>query len=441
MFQSFDRHRSRREQLLAGVSARLRGLGIEAAFGTLVPYYDLYGSAPGGLTGLVVHEPTGAGRMQVTAVAARRTVPPGEGGLSADRRTWVRDVDLEYDLDGDVVFEVTILEGPGDGPGDPPAVWAPRLLVRDEEAVVDAVRLWHGYRDTLRGTPPAADPDRRRAALARQIAARHAAAADARVRLAVDASAVPPQQRPALAEHLAELDHAQLCFHFPRDRFGRYVKSAVVALAGYEAGLSKRGPWLAVRADGDELAVGVEALIGANQDHRWDRLPWLWSAAHRDATAVRRWQVPDAEHARPVVALLERHALADALTLCGVDVDAELASLLAGYPISYRHAQYTDTWVKTLYGQLRDCAPWRLAAAYRVWQDERRAARRPAAEPIALFGLKGLNQQAKPMVAVESRDGVCRLRMIWSGSNARLTRALWECPADLNAELLTPGTT
>ncbi|MEV8516795.1 hypothetical protein [Dactylosporangium sp. NPDC051484] len=441
MFQPFDRHRSLREQLLAGISARLREVGIEAVFDTLVPYYDLYGSAPGGLTGLVVHEPTGAGRMQVTAVAARRTVPPGEGGLSADRHTWVRDVDLEYDLAGDVVFEVTTLEGPGDGPGDPPAVWAPRLLIRVEEAVVDAIRLWHGYRDTLRSTPPAADADRRRAVLARQVGARHSAAAAARVRLAVDDSAVPPHQRPVLAAHLAELDHAQLCFHFPRDRSGRYVGNAVVALAGYEAGLSKRGPWLAVRADGDELAVSVEALIGANQDHRWDRLPWLWSTAHRDAVAARRWQVPDAEHARPVVALLDRHALADALTLCGVDVDAELAALLAGYPISYRHAQYTDTWVKTLYEQLRDCAPWRLAAAYRVWQDERRSARRPAGEPIALFGLKGLNQQAKPMVAVETRDGVCRLRMIWSGSNARLTRALWECPADLNAELLAAGTT
>jgi hypothetical protein len=252
----------------------------------------------------------------------------------------------------------------------------------------------------------------------------------------VDASAVPEGERPALARHLAELDHAQLCFHFPRDRFGRYVKSAVVALSGYQPGLNKRGPWLAVRADGDELAVHVEALIGANQDHRWDRLPWLWSATHRDAAAERRWQVPDAERARPVVELLDRHELADALARCGVEVDTNLAALLDGYPISYQYAQYTDTWVKSLYEQLRNCAPWRLAAGYQVWQDERRAARRPVGEPIALFGLKGLNQSAKPMVGIYARDGACRLAMIWSGSNARLTRALWECPADLRAELL-----
>ncbi|MGN9908863.1 hypothetical protein ACTMTJ_15075 [Phytohabitans sp. LJ34] len=426
MSQPLDRFRTRREQLLAGVYTRLRDLGIEAVFGVLVPYYDFYGAIPDGLTGLSVRDAAATGRMQVTVLAARR-----------DGDTWVRDTDLEYDLDSDFVFEVSTLEGRGDGPGDPPAIWAPRRLVRAEEAVVDAIRLWHGYRDTLRASPPAADPARRRTELTRQVDARRTAAAAARVRLAADPTAVPPQQREALARHLGELDHAQLCFHFPRDRFGRYAKAAVVALTGYEAGLSKRGPWLAVRADGDELAVSVEALIGANQDHRWDQLPWLWSTTHRDATPERRWQVPDADTARPIADLLDQHALADALIRCGVEVDTDLAALLDGYPISYEYARYTDTWVKTLYEQLRNCAPWRLATAYQVWRQERQAARRPVTEPIALFGLKGLNQSTKPMVALYAPDGSPRLTMAWSGSNARLPRALWECPADLSAALLT----
>ncbi|MEO3777481.1 hypothetical protein ABGB16_11660 [Micromonospora sp. B11E3] len=122
-----------------------------------------------------------------------------------------------------------------------------------------------------------------------------------------------------------------------------------------------------------------------------------------------------------------------------MDVDTDLAALLAGYPIRYQYSRYTGKWVGRLYEQLQNCAPWRLATAYQVWQDERRAARRPADEPIALFGLTGLNQQARPMVAIESREGTPRLRMIWSASNARLTRALWECPADLNAALLATG--
>jgi hypothetical protein len=136
------------------------------------------------------------------------------------------------------------------------------------------------------------------------------------------------------------------------------------------------------------------------------------------------------------VALLDRHALADALALCGVDVDTELTALLAGYPIDYQYARYTETWVARLYEQLPNCAPWRLAAACEVWRAERPAARQPSDDPIPMFGLKGLNQQSRPMVGVEMRDGSPRLVMTWTGSNARLPRTLWERPADLEAALL-----
>ncbi len=427
--QPADAHRARRQQLLTGISARLREMGIEAAFGVLEPYYDLEGAAPANLTGLAVREPVGTGRLQVTVVGMVRNQSHGEGCGCED---------TDYDLDGELAYEVATLDGRGDGPGDPRAVWSTRQIARSEQGVVDAVRLWHGSRDSLRSTPPAPHPDRKRALLTRQIAARRSAAATPQVARAVDPSAAPPEQQPALAVHLEQLDEAQLCFHFPRDRNGRYVKSAVVTLAGYGTVPSKRGPWLAVRADGDRLVVGVEALIGENQDHRWDGSPWLWDSAHHDATAARRWQLPDAEHARPIVDLLDRHALADALTLCGVDVDDRLAALLDGYQINYDYARYTETWVARLYEQLPNCAPWRLAAACEVWQAER-PPRRPWNDPIPLFGLKGLNVSAKPMVGVQMRDGVTRLVMTWTGSNARMPRALWERPADLEAALLATG--
>ncbi|BCY08369.1 hypothetical protein L3i22_034570 [Actinoplanes sp. L3-i22] len=416
-----DRHRDQRQQLLAGVTERLRRLGIPASFGQLTPYYDFYGQIPDGLTGLVVDEPVGPGSMQVTVVAAHRT-----GESSTDPHLWVREVDLEYDLDGDVYFEVSTLDDAGDGS----AVWAPRQLVGSEEGVVDAIRLWHGYRDMLRATPP--PPDARRSGRrAKQLAARHTAAGAARVRFAVDESEVPVEFRPALGAHLTDLDHAQLCFQFPRDKTGRYSRSAVVALSGYGVVLGKRGPWLSVRAAGDELVLGVEALIDVNQDHRWDRLPWLWRTSARDTGPEERWQTPSAEHVRPIADLLERNALTDALTLSGVEVDGDLAALLLGYPISYSFARYTETWVRTLYDQLAGCAPWRFAAAFRAWQDERRTAGRTPQHEVALFGLKGLNQQSKPMVALTAEGGVSRLTMIWSASNARLPRALWELPADL----------
>ncbi|WP_426503575.1 hypothetical protein ACPPVO_38950 [Dactylosporangium sp. McL0621] len=433
MAEVLDRHERRRRAELAGVWARLREVGIEPAFGPLTPTYDFYGKVPGNLTGLVVGEPHNTGRMQVTVVAARRIVPPGQGGLSADGHVWTRDVDIEHDLaDSDaVVFEVTLLDGVAGVPGEPASVWAPRQLVVDEEAVVDAVRLWHGYRDMLRATPPKPGPQRRRALRARTAAARRTAAAAPRVRVAAGPAELPP----ALGLRLAELDHAALAFNFPRDRTGRYARSAVVALAGDGTVLSKRGPWLAVRADGDTLVVGVEGLIGANQDHRWDRLPWLWSAAHAEAPAAVRWQLPDAAGARPVVSLLDRHAPAEALASCGVELDEDLKALLAGYPITYGFARHTETWVKRLYEQLQLCAPWRLAAAYEVHQDERRAVRRPTGEPIALFGLKGMNQQSKPMVGLDCGNGAPRLSMIWTASNVRLPHELWQCPADLEAEL------
>jgi hypothetical protein len=416
-----DRHRDQRQRLLAGVVGRLRRLSIPVSFGLLTPYYDFYGQIPDGLTGLIVDEPAGPGSMQVTVVAAHRT-----GGSSTDPHLWARDVDLEYDLVGDVYFEVTTL----DEPGDSGAVWAPRQLVGTEEGVVDAIRLWHSYRDTLRATPPPPDP-RRPARRAKLLAARTDAARAGRVRIEVDESMVPAVQRPVLAGDLTDLDHAQVCFHFPRDRNGRYSRSAVVALTGYGIVLGRRGPWLSVRNDGGELVARVEALIDVNQDHRWDRLPWLWRVSGQDATPGQRWQAPSAEQVRPITDLLDRNAIADALTLSGVEVDSDLAALLDGFPISYSYARYTETWVRSLYDQLAGCAPWRFADAFRTWQDERRAAGRAPQHEVALFGLKGLNQQARPMVALSAPGGTSRLTMIWSASNARLPRALWELPADL----------
>ncbi|MBO0819340.1 MAG: hypothetical protein J2P26_00665 [Nocardiopsaceae bacterium] len=296
-----DAYQARRRALLAGVAAGLGEVGIGARFEPLERYYDFYGALPYGVTGLVVRQPAGSARMQVTAASVRRILPPGEGGLSADGHVWVRDLDVDYNLDGggDVVFEVTTLEDPDAGLGHSRATSAMRRLTREDQAVVDAVRLWYGYRESLRCLPPAADPGRRRARLIRQLAARRSAAAMARVRVAAAADAVPPQQRPLLAAHLAQLDHSLLCFHFPRDPNGRYAKRAVVALTGYGAGHGKRGPWLAVRADGDTLVTGVEELIGDNQDHRWDNSPWLWNTTHRNASTRQRWQLPGAAHARP----------------------------------------------------------------------------------------------------------------------------------------------
>src|SRR5688500_3407172 len=101
---SIDAHRARRQQLLAGISAQLREIGIEAAFGVLEPYYDLSGVTPEGLTGFVVREPVGTGRTQVTVGGLVRTGPHGTGHLSAD--SCQCGLDIDYNPVGELTFEV-----------------------------------------------------------------------------------------------------------------------------------------------------------------------------------------------------------------------------------------------------------------------------------------------------------------------------------------------
>ncbi|MDQ7903871.1 hypothetical protein RB614_04970 [Phytohabitans sp. ZYX-F-186] len=430
-----DPHRERRRALLAGIAGRLREAGIETAFGPLETYRDFYGALPAGTAGLVCEQPPTTARLQVTAIRVRRTLPPGQGGLSPDRRSWVRDADVTYDLDGDgePAFEVTMLEDPDDGLGHSRDTSAQRTVTADEQAVVDAARLWYGYRHTLRATPPAADPRRERARLRREVERRDAAAAQPDLRTDVAGALVPAGD--ALAGDLDRLDPALLCWHFPRDRGGRYARRAVVALARYGPDPGKRGPWLTARVRDGALALGVEPLIGVNQDHRWDATPWLWSGTGRDATAADRWQVAGPEQARPLTDLLDAYDLGAALEAAGVRVDGDVAALLDGFPTRYLRAAHTDAWVAALYTGLARSAPWRFAAAYDTWRRERAGLGRPATGPIPLFGLTGLNQQRRPMLALDHRGGVPELRMVWTGSNARLSRALWERPADLDAAL------
>jgi hypothetical protein len=437
---------TRRRDLLGGVASRLRAAGIAVEYAPIESYFNIYGGPPDGVTGLICRHPS-TSVAQVTVLRVRRLLAEGAGGFGRDGRTWQRDVDLDYrlDSDGDLCFEVTILEDPDAGLGHSRQTSAQRVVTADEQGAVDAVLLWNGYLGNFRCARPTPPQKRReQTRLRREIAARDAAAQAANVRFDAPPAGWPVPGRPASGREPpiadpAAVDAATLCWHFPRERTGRYARRAVVALAGYGGDPARRAPWLAVRAEGSSLVVGVEHLIGANQAHRWDSSPWLWSAAHADADALNRWQVPDAAHARAYTELLDAHELAEALSMASVEVDDDLARLLDGYPTRYRRARYTDAWVGRLYAELRVSAPWRFAAAYQIWQRERRALRRPADAPVVLFGLTGLNQASKPAVALGQRHGVPRLEMVWTASNARLPRALWERPPDLEAALVAPA--
>ena len=74
-----------------------------------------------------------------------------------------------------------------------------------------------------------------------------------------------------------------LALHFPRERNGRFLRAAVwVTLASLDgAPPHLRGRWFTVRAKADDLYVGVEDLIGANQAYRWNSMPWMWDRRRR----------------------------------------------------------------------------------------------------------------------------------------------------------------
>jgi hypothetical protein len=438
----FDPDADERRRLLAGVAERLARAGLRAEYRPLERYLDFYGGPPAGTTGLVCKQPASTGAAQVTIVRVRRLLPPGEGGLAPDRRSWVRDLDVTYELsaDGELAYEVTMLEDPDDGLGHSRATSAQRELTDDMQAVVDALTLWHSHRDMIRCQPPA-PPDQHREArrLRREFDGRDAAAAAAAVQVDVDpdGAGVPVDLRAGLAADVAALDAAALCWQFPRDRTGRYARNAVVALAGYPHDPSRRGPWLAARAEGDQLVVSIEALIGANQRHRWDATRWLWDRRHAGTPPVTRWQLDDPAAAAAYTDLLDRHQISDALERAGASVDTDLAALLSGYPTRYLRAEHTDVWVRRLYEGLRQSAPWRFAAALETHRLERHALGRPAHQPIVLFRLGGLNQQRRPCVALGEHAQIPTLCMVWTGSNAVLSRSLWERPPELTKLQLT----
>ena len=183
---------------------------------------------------------------------------------------------------------------------------------------------------------------------------------------------------------------------------------------------------MTVRAEDEELSVGVENLIGGNQAYRWNLTPWMWNR-HAQASPRERWQVDDAAQARPYREALAAGRVAEALDLAGVAVDPQLAKLLRGEPNRTYRAELADKWVGNLYAGLLESAPWRFEHAYSIWLAERGG--RP--KPVTMFGLKGLGQARKPKVALDRTRSVPILRLHFSAGNLLLPRSLWTIPADL----------
>lgn len=332
---------------------------------------------------------------------------------------WGRDPRTGYDLasQGDLVYELQIHEDDDGAGGHGPRPLVVFQLLDDAEAAADALILWWRRPALFHTTPPVPDARTELRRATRIAQNRRESAADPLVSFDVD---VPGD----LAE---AVDPAGLSFHFPRERSGRFLRSAVVALTALDGSPPHlRGRWLTARSQADELTVGVENLIGGNQAYRWNLTPWMWDR-RVSATARERWQLDDAAQARPYLDDLAAGRIAEALDRAGVAIDDQLAKLLRGEPNRTYRAELAEKWVANLYAGLADCAPWRLEHAYAAWLGERGG--RP--KPITMFGLKGLGQSRKPKVALDRARTGPILRFYFSASNLLLPRSLWTVPADL----------
>jgi hypothetical protein len=332
---------------------------------------------------------------------------------------WGRDPRTGYDLSspGDLVYELQIHEDDDGAGGHGPRPLVVFQLLDDAEAAADALILWWRRPSLFHCTPPVPDRRAEERRAARTAEHRRVAADDPEVYLDDN---VP-------GEPASAIDPAAVAFHFPRERTGRFLRSAVVALTPLDdTPRHQRGRWLTVRAQDDELSVGVENLIGGNQAYRWNLTPWLWDR-RVEASPWDRWQVEDAAQARPYLEALAAGRIAEALELAGVEVDPQLAKLLRGEPNRTYRAELTDKWVANLYAGLADSAPWRFDNAYTVWQAERGG----RGKAVTMFGLKGLGQARKPKVALDRTRSGPILRLNFSAGNLLLPRSLWTVPADL----------
>jgi hypothetical protein len=415
-----DVHAARRVELLMPVARLCAEEGVAVRVG------DFDGGTGLPVRALLCSAADGSWDASVTVVRANRLLAQHR----RDGHEFSRDPQQGYDLDspGDIVYEVQVTEDDDGAGGHGPRPLVLFRLAAGAQAAADELTLWARRGSLFHTTPPVPDAAKELLRERRCFAHRQAAAAAPSVRV-LD---VPAEA----AKDVAAIDHASLCWHFPRERGGRYQRTAVVALKSYGGRRPHlRDRWLTVRADAEGLVVTMEELIGVNQRHRWSSTPWLWDRRRAATSRLTRWQVRQPGAAVPAIDALRRGAVPEALELAGVGVDDQLARLLAGEPTRGFRAEVAQTWVSNLYAGLAESAPWRFAEAYRAWRGERLAFGLPVTGPVILFGLGGMGQQRKPKVALDVSDGVPILRLIFTGGNAVLPKALWTLPADLAAHL------
>ena len=154
-------------------------------------------------------------------------------------------------------------------------------------------------------------------------------------------SLLTSQGRRAFDHDIESLATDRIVHHFPWDAAGRPALKSIVLLAAYDTvNAPRKDRDLCLAAVGpehrSEQVVRVELIdpILANQAHRWDRCPWLWTSAEVPVDELlgtaSAGAADENQRAMEALAWLDEGRIEEALALYRVSVSDDLHRLLGG---------------------------------------------------------------------------------------------------------------
>lgn len=244
------------------------------------------------------------------------------------------------------------------------------------------------------------------------------------------------------------LDGTKLVRNFPWDKLGRLELGVTVVLGllgDVPRTATERTQCLVAsgpkrRRDPQQIVVGLDELIVANQDHRWDELPWLWT---KEEAPIHECRL-DADQSAALDRMDEGY-LEEVLANYGVTLSTDMHRLLGGQRIvpqaccAHADAEWTDLLVDTI----RQAAPWKLVPAIRAEARRRnptqKRSRKPVLVKLATFPKQSHARKACLMLGTFDQGETAQLLFDATATNVRLHREAWQRPLALEVGRLGIG--
>jgi len=266
-------------------------------------------------------------------------------------------------------------------------------------------------------------------------------------------SLLTSQGRRAFDHDIESLATDRIVHHFPWDAAGRPALKSIVLLAAYDTvNAPRKDRDLCLAAVGpehrSEQVVRVELIdpILANQAHRWDRCPWLWTSAEVPVDELlgtaSAGAADENQRAMEALAWLDEGRIEEALALYRVSVSDDLHRLLGGERISPPAccAHPDAAWTKLLVDTLRHAAPWRLPMAVaseaerlKAWAAQKKGRRRHAPSlKLVIFPGQHHSRKASLMLTGDVDGSNPHFVIEATASNARLHDTAWKRPIEVD---------